>query len=194
MPLRRDPPLPVKLACAARVADLVKEWGSRDRVPRLSAEQLERDSGWPWKRQLRQWFEDQVPLSKKMAELKIGVWGLRPFGSPKAQCKRQSKSMGCRLYSSRENYQSSVLRALKAFFEWRRSHGITVTSAVLRDRYMALLRAEATKSKVALHELRAKLQSATLQGEVEECSALIKQFDKNRKLLLSRTSGVGGCR
>ena len=81
VPLRREPTLGAKLACAAKVAELVDAWGSRDRVPRSHTEFLEKTSGWMWKRQLRWWYEGQKWLALKLAELKIGAYGLRPFGS-----------------------------------------------------------------------------------------------------------------
>ena len=98
-PLRREPSLPVRLAVASKVGKLVSDWGSRAAVPRSLTEHLERDSGWLWKRQMRQWWESRQELSLKLAELKIGQSGLRPFGSNLAKNKRQSLSLGCRLRS-----------------------------------------------------------------------------------------------
>ena len=128
-PLRREPSLGVKLAVSAKVDALVKQWGGERRlVPRTSAEFLEKETGWQWKRQMRSWWENREALALQLAKLKIGIHGLRPFGSGKAQCKRESKSMGCRIKRKKDydNYQSAVLRRLRSWFEYRRMHGLEV--------------------------------------------------------------------
>ena len=113
-PLRREPTLGVKLSLADKVGVLVSQWGSRDAAPRWATASLEQDSGWLWRVQLRQWYEQRETLGKQCAKLKIGSHGLRPFGSCAPLSKRKSQSMGCRLRDGEsDTYQSEVVATLK---------------------------------------------------------------------------------
>ena len=115
--MRREPTLPQKLSCVAKVESLVKKYGSRDAVPSWEARDLEMSTGWLWRTQLKKWYGEKESLAKVCAKLKIGSHGLRPFGSCKSLSKKQSRSMGCRVRSEtdKESFQSDVLAVLKSF-------------------------------------------------------------------------------
>ena len=87
-----------------------------------------------------------------------------------------------------QGYQSNVLKQLKKYLDFRRSHGLAVWGSELRDRYMSLLRAEVVKCKVVMVEARQKLRLASSRHEVDECSRLIKQHEDYRKLLVKRVA------
>ena len=161
--------------------------GGREKVPRVHCESLERHSGWMWRLQLKQWYESREALGKQLAKLKIGQYGLRPFGSNQKQIHSRNQSMGCRITKSNvETYQSGVISTLKSFLEFRRMHGLTVYGVVLRDRYMQLLCAEVVKTKCMLLELRDKSKMVSGQVEVDECQSLVAGAEKVHKLLVKR--------
>ena len=161
--------------------------GGREKVPRVHCESLERHSGWMWRLQLKQWYESREALGKQLAKLKIGQYGLRPFGSNQKQIHSRNQSMGCRITKSNvETYQSGVISTLKSFLEFRRMHGLTVYGVVLRDRYMQLLRAEVVKTKCMLLELRDKSKMVSGQVELQECESLVLSAEKVHKLLVKR--------
>ena len=163
--LRREPTLTVKLSCAAKVAELVRRHGSRDQVQSSDARALERECGWNWRLQLRKGYESRKSLATQMAQLKIGQYGLRLFGSNLAKNKKQSQSMGCRIRESdKETYQSDVVKEMKRFFEYKRSVGKTVYGAVLRDHYVALLRQAVVRCKCATVELSSRVLLPGLQA------------------------------
>ena len=57
---------------------------------------------------------------------------------------------------------------------------------MLRDRYVSLLRAEVVKCKLAIVQVRSQLESAKSDEELKEYSRTLKQFTKNRQLLIKR--------
>ena len=192
--LRRDPSLPTKLALASKVADLVMQFGSRDAVPTLQKQLLEDQSGWSWKVHLKQWWSSMKELASKMASMKIGVHGVRPFGSRRS-LKNKSISTGARLRDRQQNetYQSEVLANLKCYLEYKRTMGVTVYGAVLRDHYVGLLRQYIVRAKCALVELQSKVQLLGLDDEqVQECKVMVAKMEKSRSQLVHRVKIMDG--
>jgi hypothetical protein len=88
--LLRDPTLAQKLAVIYQVEQAGSDPAS---IPSVARREIERFSGFSWKTIL-QWCRRKTEFSAQFSKLKLGKWGLRPFGSCLAHKKRKSKSLG----------------------------------------------------------------------------------------------------
>ena len=184
--LRRDPGLPEKLAVIAKVDQLASDPTS---VPTHVRRQVEKFSGFSWQTVLG-WYRRKEEFGQEFGRLRLGKWGLRPFGSCLAQSKKASQSTGARIRKPTQDYQSSVISSLKQWFERERTHGHEVRTSVLKDFYIKFLERQCATCKAQLihvsqctARLKEKAQSwgsGLLQSEdqklaLQEASRLAKQ-------------------
>ncbi len=160
--LRRDPSLAQKMAIVGRMASMGSEPGCMASHVRR---QLEQWSGFSWKR-LVQWYKRREEFESEFSRLRLGLHGIRPFGSRQSGVQRPSVSKGCRLRGSKENYQSGVFRHLKQWFEAERMYGHTVSRSLLKEFYLRFLEREVTVKKAKLLQLAGR--AAEEQGEMKQ--------------------------
>ncbi len=172
--LRRDPSLGEKMAVVAAMERYASDPSA---LASHLRRELERWSGFTWKVMV-QWHRRKEEFQSEFSRLKLGKYGLRPFGSRLAQYKKGTKSKGCRRRVAMETYQSSVLKHLRQWFEAERMYGHAVGRSLLRDFYIKFLQRELAVNKGRL------LQLADTAGQEKEQLALEDATEAQRSAVL----------
>lgn len=149
---RRDPRLVEKLAMIARRQSVLREFRAEGGHVFMQAKlSFEEWCGFGWD-VVGSWAGKHMEYVRRLQDLRLGKWGVRPFGCSLPQCQLKSTAQS-RLRGETVNYQSGVLKQLKHWVELKRSVGITTYSATCRSRYIMLLQQEAVRVKAAILEL-----------------------------------------
>ena len=199
--LRRDPSLPFKLAVIHQAEALASNSGA---VATHSRREIERSSGFSWKTVI-QWCRRKEEFAKEFSRLRLGKWGLRPFGSTLASSRKQSSSLGCRIRKKpRQDYQSAVILQLKVWFERERQYGHEVRTSLIFEFYLKFLEKQCALCKAQLAHVgqlagrlkdkavawgSGKLSPDDQQAALSEASRLSvshKQLTSDRKQLEDR--------
>ena len=124
--LRRDPTVQERMAIFARVDSLGKDPKA---IGAHARREVEKWSGFSWK-SIQTWYKRREEYQTQFSRLRLGKWGLRPFGSTQAFTKK-SKSSGARLRSGMNKcgYQSEAVKWLKIWFEEAWARKMTISSA-----------------------------------------------------------------
>ena len=187
--LRRDPSLAQKLAVILKVEQAGKGPAA---IPSHVRREIQKFSGYSWK-VILQWCRRKDEFSAEFTKMKLGKWGLRPFGSCKPQHKLKSKSLGARLRKPSANYQSAAIQQLKQWFERERNHGHEVSTALIKDFYMKFLERESALCKGQLALINQQVQQLKDKAVVS-CSASADELQpletEDQQLVLHQASAM----
>jgi len=161
-------------------------------IPSHVRTEIQKFSGYTWKTIL-QWCRRAEEFSAQFCKLKLGKWGIRPFGSCKPQYKRSSQSLGARIRKPMANYQAAVIQQLKQWFERERNHGHEVSTALIKDFYIKFLERESALCKGQLAVIHQQVQQLK-DTAVVSCSASADELQlletEEQQLVLHQASAL----
>ena len=173
--LRRDPTVQERMAIFARVESLGKDPSA---IGSHARREVEKWCGFSWK-VIQTWYKRKEEYEAQFSKLRLGKWGLRPFGSTVALTKK-SKSSGARLRfgMNKGGYQSEAVKWLKIWFDEERRHGHEVSRSMMFDFYVKFLERSLAYKRT---QFMANPSDTVLPLHIESLQSRLSRMEKRNK-------------